>query len=96
MHRIERDDLRHHIYIAVKVMRSGKDGKGKHPIEELRDEAAVAKLTERILNVVDGDSRMVISTEVKPNTYGVCGAWGVDEPWPAGCEPGANYPPPKR
>jgi hypothetical protein len=96
MHRIERDDLRHHIYVALKVVRSGKGGKGKHPVPELRDEGILSSLTDKILNLVDSNSRMVISTEVRPNTYGVCGKWGEDEPWPAGCEPGANFPPPPR
>lgn len=94
MHRIEREDLRHHIYIALKCVRSGKSGKGKHPIEEMRDVRILSDLTDKILNMVDSDHRMVISTEPKVNGYGSCGKWGIDEPWPQGCEPGANDPPP--
>ena len=87
MHRIDRRRLRDSFYIKIKTMRQGRHGRGRHPIPELSDDHTAGKLAETLVDIVDGCSRMVISTDEKPQSYGVCGAWGIDEPWPEGCEP---------
>lgn len=98
MHRIERDDLRRKIVIAIQTLRAGKGGKGRHPMPEFRDNWNVEKLADRIMDQIDGDSRMVVSTEmIGFNTHSSHGKWGIDEPWPEGCDPGAaarRFPPP--
>ena len=94
MRRIERDDLRIGIAVAIKTMRQGRHRSSRHPMPEFRDDFLVGQLTSRILDLVDGDSRMVITTEMKANSYGSRNRWGVEEPWPPGCEPGANDAPP--
>ena len=40
-----------------------------------------------LVEIVDERSRMVISTKVNPQSHGVCDVWGIEEPWPEGCEP---------
>lgn len=87
MHRIKRDDLYHHVCGTIRAMRTGKGGRGKHPISELQDDFAVSTLAGRIVSLIDSESRMVISTEQKFQSYGTHGKWGIDEPWPEGCEP---------
>ena len=87
MRRIERQDLRDRFFIKIKTMRQGRHGRGRHPMPEFKCDLLAGQLAGTLVDIVDGDSRMVVSTEEKPNTYGVCGRWGVDEPWPEGCEP---------
>ena len=87
MRRIERRDLRDSFFIKIKTMRQGRHGRGRHPMPEFKCDLLAGQLAGTLVDIVDGDSRMVISTEEKPNTNGVCGRWGVDEPWPEGCEP---------
>lgn len=99
MRRISRQDLKDSFYIKIKTMRQGRHGRGRHPIPELKDDYAAGTLAATLVDLVDGDSRMVISTEVRANTYGACGKWGVDEPWPDGCGPddeAKQMPPPPR
>lgn len=87
MRRVDRQDLKDSFYIKIKTMRQGRHGRGRHPMPEFKDDYLAGALAATLVDIVDCDSRMVISTEVKPNTYGHCGRWGVDEPWPQGCEP---------
>ena len=87
MRRIERQDLRDSFFIKIKTMRQGRHGRGRHPMPEFKEDFLAGQLAATLVDIVDGDSRMVGSTEEKPNTYGVCGRGGVDEPWPEGCEP---------
>jgi len=87
MRRIDRQQLQDSFYIKIKTMRQGKNGRGRHPMPELSNDYAADMLAALLVDIVDGHSRMVISTEEKPKSYGVCGVWGVDEPWPEGCEP---------
>lgn len=97
MRRIDRQDLRDSFYIKIKTMRQGRHGRGRHPIPEIKDDHAAGTLASTLVDLVDGNSRMVISTEEKPNTYGACGRWGEDEPWPEGCSPedeAKKIPPP--
>jgi hypothetical protein len=92
MHRIAREDLRLGIAVAIQTMREGRLRSQRHPMPEFRDAYLVDMLTARILTLIDGESRMVIATEMKANSYGSHNKWGVEEPWPPGCEPGANNP----
>ncbi len=87
MRRIDRQQLRDSFYIKIKTMRQGKNGRGRHPMPELSDDYAAGMLAVLLVEIVDERSSMVISTEEKPQSHGVCGVWGVDEPWPEGCEP---------
>ncbi|MGN6596050.1 hypothetical protein [Sphingopyxis terrae] len=86
MRRIDRQQLRASFYIKIKTMRQGKNGRGRHPMPELSDDYAAGMLAVLLVEIVDGRSRMVISTEEKLHCHGVCGVGGVDEPWPEGCE----------
>ncbi|WP_186401528.1 hypothetical protein [Sphingopyxis sp. P1IMeth2] len=67
-------------------MRQGKNGRGR-PEPQRSDDYAAGTLAALLVEIVDERSRMVISTKVKPQSHGVCDVWGIDEPWPEGCEP---------
>ena len=92
MHRVDRSYLSTCIYVAIKTMRAGKNGKAKHPFPELRDDYKVSQLTSLILQQVDNGSCFVCRAGPAPTdlTYVPSYAsakFGVDEPWPEGCEP---------
>ena len=92
MHRVDRSYLNTCIHVAIQTMRAGKNGKAKHPFPELRDEYNVSRLTSLILQVVDNSSSFVCRVGPAPTdpSYGpncASAKFGVDEPWPEGCEP---------
>ena len=77
---------------AIKTMRAGKDGKGKHPVPELRDDWNVQKLVGIVLNQVDNDSTFVCRAGPSPSDLAYVPSYrtlkfGVDEPWPDGITP---------
>lgn len=92
MHRVDRDYLSTTIYVAIKSMRAGKNGKAKHPVPEMRDDYNIHKLTSLIIRQIDNGSTFVCTAGPAPNdpTYVPSYSpprFGVDEPWPEGCEP---------
>ncbi|OHD00922.1 MAG: hypothetical protein A2885_13530 [Sphingopyxis sp. RIFCSPHIGHO2_01_FULL_65_24] len=87
MHRMDRQDLRDSFFIKIKTMRQGRHRSGRHPMPDLKDDNLAGQLAAALVDIVDGDSRMVIRTEEKPQSHGVHGKWGIDEPWPDGIEP---------
>jgi hypothetical protein len=92
MHRVNRDYLSTCIYVAIKTMRGGKDGKGKHPVPELRDDWNVHKLVSIVLNQVDNDSSFVCRAGPSPTDVAYAPSrsspkFGIDEPWPDGITP---------
>ena len=87
MHRIDRQDLRDSFFVTIKTMRRGRHGSARHPLPDLKDDFLVSQLATALVDIVDGDSRMVLRTEEKPQSHGVRGKWGIDEPWPDGIEP---------
>lgn len=92
MHRVDRDYLASCIHFAIKTIRAGKNGKAKHPIPELRDDYRVGELTALILRQVDNASCFVCRVGPAPTDLDYTPSctswrWGVEEPWPAGCEP---------
>ncbi len=92
MHRVDRDYLGICISVAIKSMRSGKNGKGKHPIEEMRDDSNVSELSALILRQIDNESSFVCRAGYAPTDPRCTPRYtpmkfGVDEPWPEGCEP---------
>jgi len=68
MRRIERQDLRDSFFIKIKTMRQGRHGRGRHPMPEFKEDFLAGQLAATLVDIVDGDSRMVVSTEEKPNT----------------------------
>ncbi len=96
MHRIDRRDLENALFVQIKTMRIGRSRGGKHPIEELRDDATIRELVRRMVNVVDCANRFVCATGPHPMLEVRIGyeplAWGQDEPWPEGCAPGSEIP----
>lgn len=92
MHRVDRDYLSTCIYVAIKTMRAGKNGKGKHPVPELRDDWNVQKLVSAVLNQVDNDSTFVCRAGPAPTDIAFVPSYsaskfGIDEPWPDGIKP---------
>lgn len=92
MHRVDRDYLSTCIYVAIKTMRAGKNGKGKHPVPELRDDCNVQKLVSVVLNQVNNDSTFVCRAGPDPTDIAFVPSYsaskfGIDEPWPDGIKP---------
>lgn len=92
MHRVDRDYLSTCIYVAIKTMRAGKNGKAKHPVPELRDDWNVQKLVSLVLNQVDNDSMFVCRAGPSPTDLAYTPShqppkFGIDEPWPDGIKP---------
>lgn len=87
MHRVDRQDLRDSFYLKIKTMRQGRHRNSRHPMPDLKDDYLAGKLADTLVDIVDGDCRMVIRTEERPQSHGVRGKWGIDEPWPDGTEP---------
>lgn len=92
MHRVDRDYLSTCIYVAIKTMRAGKNGKAKHPVPELRDDWNVQKLVSVVLNQVDNDSSFVCRAGPAPTDLAYTAPhtplkFGLDEPWPDGITP---------
>ena len=84
MHRIERESLVIQISVAMKVaLRQCKPLLKPNRLPHESDILANA-LAEAAVDLVDGDSRMVIATELKGPTPHLAepGRWGVDEPDP--------------
>jgi len=89
MHRIERESLVIQISVAMKVaLRQCKPLLKPNRLPHESDILANA-LAEAAVDLVDGDSRMVIATELKGPTPHLAkpGRWGLDEPDPTGDEP---------
>lgn len=89
MHRIERKDLTIQISVAMKVaLRQCKPLLKPTRLPHESDILANA-LADAAVDVVDGDTRMVIATDLKGPTPHLAapGKWGVDEPDP--CVKGA-------
>lgn len=99
MHRVDRKNLEGALFVQIKTMKIGKSRGGKHPIEELRDDSTIRELVKRMVDQVDCESRFVVSTGPHPirsvGPYNPL-VWGVDEPWPEGCEPEAGILPPRK
>lgn len=84
MHRITRDKLAIEIAVAMKVaLRQCKPLLKPIRLPHESDRLANA-LADAAVDVVDGDSRMVIATELKGPTPHLAapGKWGIDEPDP--------------
>lgn len=92
MHRVDRSYLSTCINVAIRTIRAGKNGKAKHPVPELRDSYKIAELTALIVQQIDNGSSFVCRAGPSPfspefvSTYSPP-QFGVDEPWPEGCEP---------
>lgn len=92
MHRVDRSYLSICIYVAIKTMRNGKNGKAKHPFPELREDYNVSKLTSLILRQIDNECSFVCRAGPGPTELTYVSShsppkFGVEEPWPEGCEP---------
>ena len=84
MHRIERKDLAIQLSVAMKVaLRQCKPLLKPTRLPHESDILANT-LADAAVDVVDGDSRMVIATDLKGSTPHLAapGKWGVDEPDP--------------
>lgn len=88
MHRIKREDLVIQMSVAIKVaLRQCKSLLKPNRLPHESDILANA-LADAAVNVVDGDTRMVIATELNGPTPHLAapGKWGVDEPDPTARE----------
>jgi hypothetical protein len=88
MHRIERESLVIQISVAMKIaLRQCKPLLTPNRLPHESDILANA-LAEAAVDLVDGDSRMVIATELKGSTPHLAapGKWGIDEPDPTASE----------
>ena len=84
MHRIERKDLAIQMSVAMKVaLRQCKPLIKPNRLPHESDILADA-LADAAVDVVDGESRMVIATDLKGPTphLRTPGQWGIDEPEP--------------